>query len=54
MKKQKIYYSIRVVRGTSKEDAVENVIHQHFIESDSLCDAVLTREQLEIELKKCK
>ena len=40
------FYSIRVVKAESKEEAVEKVELNHFDESDPLCDKVVTLKEL--------
>ena len=47
------YYSIRVVQANNLSEAIREVEHANFDEEDTLCDRVLSSEQLkEIVLKK--
>lgn len=52
--KDKLYYSIRVVKAKSKQDAINKIGNQDFVESHELCDKVLTESQLKSQLKKLK
>lgn len=52
MKKTQTYYSIRTVKATSKQKATERVKDGFFDETQSICDKVLTKKELLIELKK--
>jgi hypothetical protein len=54
MKKDKIYYSIRVVKATTYDKAIIQVEDNIFLEDYDICDKVLTKSQLEKELKKRK
>lgn len=46
MAKEKTYYSIRVVKATSKNKAIEKVENQEFDESHKLSDEVLLTKEL--------
>lgn len=48
----KKYYSIRVVQANSLSEAIKEVKHANFDEKDTLCDRVLSGEELkEVVLK---
>jgi hypothetical protein len=52
--KEKLYYSIRVVRAKSQKEAVNKIIEQAFEDSDEICDVVKTKRDLERIFKKRK
>lgn len=49
-----IYYNIRVVEADDTEEAIDNIQSELFEEGDTLCDAILTFEELFFELNKRK
>jgi hypothetical protein len=46
------FYSIRVVEADNRKQAIEKVINQEFMESDSICDKVLSECEVIYELSK--
>ena len=43
---EKIYYSIRIVKAESRDEAIDKIIDGKFDETVAICDAVLTEEEL--------
>ena len=52
MSKKKFYFSIRVVKAISEEQAIDKICTEEFVEEHNLCDKVLTLEELKEELNK--
>lgn len=52
--KQDYYYSVRVVKAKSEDDAIDKVCDELFVEDHELMDVVLTKEQLIEALKNTK
>lgn len=52
--KDKLYYSIRVVKAKSKKEAIDKILNQDFDMSHELCDEVITERTLKSKLKKLK
>lgn len=50
----RLYYSIRVIKANSRKQALKKIENEEFEDFDSLCDIVLTKNDLEKELSKRK
>lgn len=46
MAKEQIYYSIRVVKASNKEKAIEKIENEQFVSSHRLSDEVLLTKEL--------
>jgi hypothetical protein len=44
------FYSIRVIKAESEDEALEKIYMEEFDECDPLCDSILTLEELKKEL----
>lgn len=46
MAKQKIYFSIRVVKAINKDKAADKIFSEEYEEDHTLCDEIMTTEEL--------